>query len=188
MLCAAALALLPGASPAEEDAGKEADGWPCAVAEHWREVAYVAVPQMSRYHKYRGCVAWTAWQFELPEELLYAILYVERGDIDGHCRRNRNGTHDCGPAQINDMRLGEIKRFNLTKKLIRSSPCHNIWAMGYLLRREIEKAGGSLWRGTGNYHYQYSASRSIHGKYVARVRAAWERLTADMQRRCGSGG
>ena len=139
--CAAALGLPPGAAPAEEDIGQETDGWPCAVVGHWREVAYFE-PPMSSYYKYRGCVAWAAWQFELPEELLYAIMYVERGDIS-HCRCKRNGTHDCGPAKVKDMQLGEIRRFNLTGKLVRSTPCHDIWAMGYLLRREIDEAGAA---------------------------------------------
>lgn len=175
--CAALAAALMLAQPAAAREGE------CDGLEHWREIAY-NYPPMDKYYEFRNCVAWTAWQFELPEELLYSIIYVERGEINGKCSRNRNGTQDCGPAQINDVRLGEIKRFNLTKKVIRSSPCHNIWAMGYLLRREIERANGDIWRGTGNYHYQYSVSRRVHGKYVNLVRQAWRRLVRDTDRNC----
>lgn len=152
---------------------------------HWRDVAYLSAP-MSRYYKLRNCIAWTAYQFELPEELLYSVLYVERGDVGGKCMRNRNGTQDCGPAQINDVRLGEIKRFNLTKDVIKSSPCHNIWAMGYLLRREIEKADGNIWDGVGNYHYHKSVSKTIHNRYVKRVKSAWENLLTQTAKECSN--
>ena len=119
----------------------------CAVEGHWREVAYREAP-MKQYESLKNCIAWTAYQFELPEELLYSILYVERGPINGKCGTNRNGTQDCGPAQINDVRLKELKQFGLSKNVIKSKPCHNIWAMGYLIRREIERPitiSGSAW-------------------------------------------
>ncbi len=109
----------------------------CKVQGHWRDVAYLE-PPMKQYESLKDCIAWTAYQFNLPEELLYSILYVERGPINGKCGTNRNGTQDCGPSQINDVRLGELRKFKLTKNDIKSKPCHNIWAMGYLIRREIE--------------------------------------------------
>lgn len=142
---------------------------------HWRELAY-NTKIMSRYKKYAHCVAWTAYQFELPEELLYSIIYVERGDINGKCMTNKNGTEDCGPAQINDVRLGEIKQHDLNKGDMRNNPCRNIWAMGFLIRREIEKANQDFWKGVGNYHYHYSVNQSIHAKYVNRIRDAWLKL------------
>lgn len=157
---------------------------PChGNGEHWRDVAYSKAP-MNKYHDLRNCIAWTAYQFELPEELLYAILYVERGPVNGRCSSNTNGTEDCGPAQINDVRLSELKQFKLTKSEIKSSPCHNIWAMGYLMRREIEKADGNIWRGVGNYHYHYSVNPQIHQRYVKKIRAAWEKLNDDISSYC----
>ena len=112
-------------------------------ATHWRDIAY-SQGVMSKYMEYRQCIAWTAYQFKLPEELIYAMLDVERGPVNGTCRTNKNGTQDCGPAQINDVRLKELKMFSLSKEDIKRKPCHNIWAMGYLLRREIEKAQGKI--------------------------------------------
>ena len=147
----------------------------CAAAEHWRDIAYLK-PPMDRYRELKNCIAWTAYQFELPEELLYAVLYVERGEVNGKCSANTNGTLDCGPAQINEVRAGELKDFKLSMADLRHKPCHNIWAMGYLLRREIERADGHIWRGVGNYHYHYSVNPLIHERYVGRVRRAWQRL------------
>ncbi len=152
-------------------------------AEHWRDLAYND-SIMSQYAEVKNCVAWTAYQFELPEELLYAILYVERGPVNGKCRNNTNGTQDCGPAQINDVRLHELKNFKLSKDVIKSKPCHNVWAMGYLLRREIEKAGGKIWTGVGNYHYHYSVNSAIHNRYVQKVKNAWLMLTRKIKSYC----
>lgn len=150
---------------------------------HWRDFAY-NVKIMKRYKPYSHCVQWTAMQFELPEELLYSILYVERGDVNGNCMTNNNGTEDCGPAQINDVRLGEISRFDLDKDDMKNNPCRNIWAMGYLIRREIEKADGDIWLGVGNYHYKRSANSNIHDKYVNLIRDAWGRLNENVASMC----
>ena len=152
-------------------------------AEHWRDVAY-STPPMDRYKDLRGCVAWTAYQFELPEELLYSILYIERGPLNGKCSNNSNGTQDCGPAQINDVRLKELKKFNLDKTTMRSKPCQNIWAMGYLVRREIEKADGHIWRGVGNYHFHYSVNPDIHNRYVKKIKKAWQQLNEKIEDYC----
>ncbi|MCR5536350.1 MAG: lytic transglycosylase domain-containing protein [Succinivibrio sp.] len=150
---------------------------------HWRDVAYRKAP-MRKYADLRYCIAWTAYQFDLPEELMYAVLYVERGSVNGKCTRNRNGTQDCGPAQINDVRLKELQKFQLTREDVKSRPCHNIWAMGYLMRREIEKADGRIWRGVGNYHFNYSVNHKIHNRYVKRVMAAWQKLNKEVQAYC----
>lgn len=155
----------------------------CKVQGHWRDVAYQEAP-MKQYAKLKNCIAWTAYQFELPEELLYSILYVERGPVNGKCGRNRNGTQDCGPAQINDVRLSELKQFGLNKSDIRQKPCHNIWAMGYLVRREIEKADGNIWMGVGNYHYHYSVNQKVHATYINRIRNAWQNLVTSTYNYC----
>ncbi|MGN1392772.1 MAG: lytic transglycosylase domain-containing protein [Succinivibrionaceae bacterium] len=149
---------------------------------HWRDVAYTGV--MAKYKPYSHCVQWTANQFELPEELLFSIIYVERGDVNGKCMRNRNGTEDCGPAQINDVRIPEIEKFDLDKSDMKNNPCRNIWAMGYLMRREIEKANGDIWLGVGNYHYHYSVNQSIHDRYVNLVMNAWKKLSSQARVKC----
>lgn len=155
----------------------------CKVQGHWRDVAYNEMP-MKQYASLKNCIAWTAYQFNLPEELLYSIIYVERGPLNGKCGTNRNGTQDCGPGQINDVRLSELKQFGLSKRDIRKKPCHNIWAMGYLIRREIEKAGGNIWTGVGNYHYHYSVNQKVHASYINRIRDAWQNLVTSTYNYC----
>ena len=173
-----------GAAQAEAAPVETSLAYKCAKAQHWRDIAYLKAP-MNRYAPFKNCIAWTAYQFNLPEELLYAVLYVERGEVNGKCSRNKNGTLDCGPAQINEVRLQELKRFSLSMTDLRQKPCHNIWAMGYLLRREIEDAGGKIWQGVGNYHYHYSADPRIHQRYVNLVCKAWLRLNTLIEDSCG---
>ncbi len=67
---------------------------------------------------------------------------------------------------------------------MRTNPCRNIWVMGYLIRREIEKANGNIWRGVGNYHYHYSVNQEIHNRYVNLVRNAWEKLYESVNNQC----
>src|SRR5574344_1377135 len=96
-------------------------------ANHWRDVAY-STGVMSKYKHVRNCIAWSAYQSNLPEELLYAMLDVESGPVNGTGRNNRNGTEDCGPAQINYLALKQLGKFRLSKSDINGKPSHNIWA------------------------------------------------------------
>ncbi len=150
---------------------------------HWRDVAY-DTKIMRPYKPYAHCVQWVAHQFEIPEELLYSMLYVERGDPNGKCSVNKNGTEDCGPAQINDVRLPELSKFDLDKHDIKYAPCKNIWTMGYLIRREIEKANYDIWMGVGNYHYHYSVNPEIHDRYVQLIQKSWRNLINVVNSKC----
>jgi hypothetical protein len=67
---------------------------------------------------------------------------------------------------------------------MKTNPCRNIWAMGYLIRREIEKAGGDIWKGVGNYHYHYSVNQEIHNRYVNLVNGAWTKLNHIVNNYC----
>ena len=150
---------------------------------HWRDYAY-DTKIIKRYNPYAHCIWYVAYQFELPEELLYSIVYHERGDVNGKCMVNNNKTEDCGPAQINDVKLPEIKRFGLTKTDMKTNACRNIWTMGLFIREHIEKANGVIWMGVGNYHYHYKVSPKIHDAYVEKVRAAWIQLIKTINDKC----
>ncbi|HGK7310996.1 TPA: lytic transglycosylase domain-containing protein [Aeromonas hydrophila subsp. hydrophila] len=148
---------------------------------HWRERAYDNVI-MKKYKPYVHCVEWTAWQFRLPEELMYSVLYHERGRVDGKCSTNSNRTTDCGPGQINDVRMPELTPFGLTRDDIRTVPCRNIWAVGFLLHKEIKNAKGDFWLGVGNYHAKHHLKPKTHAAYVRNIYDAWQKLIGSMSR------
>lgn len=146
---------------------------------HWREIAY-DTKIMAKYKPYRNCVAWVSYQFKLPEELMYSILYHERGSVTGRCSTNPNGTQDCGPSGINDVRIASLADFDLTKDDIKNVPCRAIWASGYFMRNEITKANNDFWLGVGNYHYQQKVGPKTHAIYVRHIYDAWRKLVASI--------
>lgn len=148
---------------------------------HWRDKAYDN-KIMIQYKPYSHCIEWTAWQFQLPEELLYSVIYHERGDVSGKKLTNRNATTDCGPGGINDVRMPELAKFDLTRNDICTVPCRSIWAVGYLLRYEIDRAKGDFWLGVGNYHANQRLKPKTHAIYVRKIYAAWKNLIGIMKR------
>lgn len=87
------------------------------------------------------CVADAAQRYQVPELLLHALLRQEGGRL--HQRvRNRNGTHDLGPAQINSAWLTHFARYGLTESHLLGDFCINIAAAAYILRSfQLRKAG-----------------------------------------------
>lgn len=145
--------------------------------EHWREYAY-NTERMLKYKPYASCVEWSAFQFNLPEELIYSIIYRENGGVEGRCPVNPNKTKDCGPTGINDVRMGELAKFDIDQTQLKSEPCKAIWSAAYLLRKEINKVNGDFWLGVGNYHYNRKAGPKTHAIYVHHIRDAWMKLVA----------
>jgi soluble lytic murein transglycosylase-like protein len=90
------------------------------------------------------CVAKAAQYYEVPELLLHAILQKERGRV-GQAVRNRNGTYDLGPAQINTTWLRVFARFGVTLDQVRDDRCTNLYAAGYVLRVNVNHFGGNDW-------------------------------------------
>jgi len=145
----------------------------CYEGDDWLDAAY-STPRMSRYLPYLDCIRWSAFQFGLQDELLYSILDVEYGAVNLSCTVNRNRTQDCGISGINDVRLPELKDFDLTKADIKT-PCKSIWSTAYLLHHEITHAE-DFWTGVGNYHYKKSVGPKTHAIYVGKVRDSWLKL------------
>lgn len=144
---------------------------------HWREYAY-NTDRMLKYKPYASCVEWSAFQFHLPEELLYSIIYRENGGVEGRCPINSNKTKDCGATGINDVRMGELAKFDIDQAQIRSAPCKAIWSSAYLLRKEINRVKGDFWMGVGNYHYNIKKGPKTHAIYVHHIKDAWMKLVA----------
>jgi hypothetical protein len=90
------------------------------------------------------CAANAAHYYEVPELLLHAILQKENGRV-GQSVRNRNGTYDLGPAQINTVWLEQFIKFGVTLGHLRDDRCTNLYAAGYVLRTNVNRFGGTDW-------------------------------------------
>lgn len=86
------------------------------------------------------CIRAAASQYQVPELLLYSILRKENGRV-GHVSRNRNGTYDYGPAQINSSHLPVLGKYGITASHLVWSPCINVGVSAWVLRTNYERQG-----------------------------------------------
>jgi hypothetical protein len=132
-----------------------------------------------------ACIAAAATLFRVPEPTLWTILKAEGGRV-GACTPQANGTHDCGPAQVNAEtwvpRLSQVLRRPDGEVLsaLRDDGCFNIWAAAYVLRVKLGEAGGDTWDAAGRYN---SATPAYKLAYQARLVGAYEQLFVSRGRR-----
>ena len=117
-----------------------------------------------------ACIAQAAQRFALHESLLHAVLLVEGGKV-GHVSRNKNGTYDMGPMQINSIWLPIFSNYISETEIIQD-PCTNVHVGAWILRASINQAK-DFWHGVGNYH---SATPKHHNKYIHQVYKVAQRI------------
>lgn len=113
-----------------------------------------------------ACVVQAASDYQLPLRGLLAVWITEGGRV-GMRRPNTNGTYDYGPMQINTVWAKRLNRdFGITTEMLTNDFCMSIRAGAYILRYEINTAGGSFWAGVGHYH---SRTPEFKYPYIERV-------------------
>lgn len=125
-----------------------------------------------------GCIAGAALTYQLAVPVLDTILKVEGGRI-GVCTVNVNGTHDCGPAQINAETW--VPRFAMQLRrstsdvfdALRDNGCFNIYAAAYIVRVKVIEAKGNVWDGLGRYN---SATPALKHAYQQKLIEAYREL------------
>jgi hypothetical protein len=125
-----------------------------------------------------ACISLAASAFGVSEPALWMILHTEGGRV-GACTPQRNGTHDCGPAQVNaETWVPRIARFLQRPEPeiyteLRDNGCFNIYAAAYVLSLMVDQAGGDAWDGIGRYN---SATPGRKEAYQARIAQAYQLL------------
>lgn len=113
-----------------------------------------------------SCVVQAARDYSIPLRGLLAVWLTEGGRV-GLASKNTNGTFDYGPMQINTVWAKELKKkFNIEERQLKNDFCISMKAAAYILRYEINRAGGSFWDGVGHYHSQ---TPKYKYKYINRV-------------------
>jgi soluble lytic murein transglycosylase-like protein len=97
------------------------------------------------------CVAAAARYYEVPELLLHAILQKEGGRV-GSMNRNKNGSWDLGPAQINTSWLPLFARYGVGAQALRDDSCTNIFAEGWVLRYNANILANDWFKATVAYN------------------------------------
>lgn len=120
------------------------------------------------------CVQQAASVHGVPEALILAVLETE-GGRPGLARRNRDGSHDLGPMQVNTR---WVRREGLNARDLRDHGCYNLHVGAAILAREL-RAAPDLATGVGNYH---SRTPRHHRRYQRSIVRSLKRLLAGMER------
>jgi soluble lytic murein transglycosylase-like protein len=96
------------------------------------------------------CVSESARRFGVPLAMVLMVMDAEAGEV-GLASRNRNGTRDLGPMQINTVWLGELEAKGLTEAAIRDDGCLNAAAGAWILAGHLLRTK-SFARALGDYH------------------------------------
>lgn len=79
------------------------------------------------------CIAQASVRYGVPQLLMHAVLARE-GGTTGQCVRNKNGTYDCGLAQINSSWLPYFAKFGVTPNQVVYDACMNVNLEAYILK------------------------------------------------------
>ena len=115
-------------------------------------------------------------RYQTPELLLHAIVAKENGRV-GKASRNKNGTFDLGPAQINTLWVPYFARFGVKLEHLLYDPCTNLQASAYILKDNVNKFKGDWFKAIIAYNigpYNWTPNRyAIGHKYAMDVVKYW---------------
>jgi len=147
-----------------------------SVQEHSAPVDPVPLPSPV-IESFGDCIRHASRQYRLPETLFRAILMTEGGRT-GAITRNRNGSYDMGPAQINSSWLPRLSAMGIARERVLNDGCLNIhigaWILATALGGQTPDNPAEFWRRVGNYN---SATPVFNRAYQARVWANVTRLS-----------
>lgn len=118
-----------------------------------------------------ACVWSAAEHYRLPPLALVGILGAEGGK-PGQVHRNRDGSEDLGPMQINSRWVPVLSEYGLTRRKLLGDACANVWAGAWILARALSR-DGDVWTAIGHYHSWKKAESRRYRHRVARVLFRW---------------
>jgi len=125
-----------------------------------------------------ACVSAASLAYSVAEPVLWTVLRAEMGQV-GACTTNTNGSHDCGPAQINAetwvMPLAQLLRRPPVDIFLglRDNGCFNVYTEAYILRVKLIEAHGDPWDAMGRYN---SATPALKHAYQQRLIDAYKQI------------
>lgn len=117
------------------------------------------------------CINSAAIEYQIPAKLLISILNMEGGKI-GLAKRNKNGTYDLGPSQINTTWWPTLYHYGISQKAVLYNPCINIKVAAWILSKAIANSP-DLITGIGRYH---SYTDTLNHAYVLQVSSNYKKL------------
>lgn len=103
----------------------------------------------------RACALDAASRYHISPPLFLGVLATEAGHV-GQTVRNKDGSYDMGPAQINSIHLGELASMGITRDQIINDGCLNVHIGAWILARELGNETPDhpqeFWKRVGNYN------------------------------------
>ena len=118
-----------------------------------------------------ACINKAAIDYHIPATAIISVLKTEGGKV-GAASKNKNGTFDYGPMQINSIWLPKLKAMGYTQKQLQYDPCINVRVGTWILAQKVAD-GKDWWNGIGNYN---SYTQKFNQKYSFKVKRNYERF------------
>jgi soluble lytic murein transglycosylase-like protein len=112
------------------------------------------------------CLVHAAAQASVHPAILLGIIQKE-GGRPGSKVRNKNGTIDHGPMQVNSVWLAGLARFGISPSLLANNGCVNVHVGAWILDSHIKAYGGDVWKAVGAYHSKTPVRRDAYAAGVA---------------------
>jgi soluble lytic murein transglycosylase-like protein len=90
---------------------------------------------------YQQCVAEAEQRYQVPGLLIYSVWSKERGVVGKTSKKNRNGSYDIGPMQINSSWLPKLAKFSIDEERLTWDACSNIHVGAWILRSNYVRYG-----------------------------------------------
>lgn len=90
---------------------------------------------------HQQCVVEAAQRYQVPGLLIYSVWRKEGGEVGKISKKNRNGTYDIGPMQINSSWLATLSKFNIDEERLTWDACSNIHVGAWILRSNYARYG-----------------------------------------------
>lgn len=132
------------------------------------------MPTIVQYDQREACIQRAAAHYGAHPDIVRAVLRTEGGKA-GQIRRNKDGSFDMGPMQVNSVHLPELAKYSITQAMLTNDECLNIHIGTFYLQRHIITTPESwtpsgYWKAVGKYH---SATPEKNIRYQYRV---WGKL------------
>lgn len=124
------------------------------------------------------CINQAAITYHVPAKLIISILKTE-GGRKGSATRNKNGSYDYGPMQINSSWLKQLRPYGYTADALQNNPCLNVRVGTWILAKAVSSEK-ELWRGIGNYH---SCTFSLNIKYQQKIARQYSFINKQLAKR-----
>lgn len=121
------------------------------------------------------CFKTASEEFDIDPKIIYAIAKHESSLRPWVVNKNKNRSIDVGLMQINSIHEKELDVKGIEFEEL-FDPCKNIIAGTWILRKNIDRANGDVWRGVGYYH---SRNPVYNYRYIRRIKAVYNKLKSE---------